>query len=80
MTNREASIRCVGSSFLQVLIPVIGVTAEATGRFTPDFGISVLTLSDGGSIDDGGQIKIKPPGDHIIRIIVANSGSVTGSS
>ena len=79
MTNRKTAFAVLAVLCLQVLIPVIGVTAETTGRSTPDFGISVLTLSDGGSIDDAGQIKLAP-GDHIIRIIVANSGSVTGSA
>ena len=56
MTNRKTAFAVLAVLCLQVLIPVIGVTAETTGRSTPDFGISVLTLSDGGSIDDGGQI------------------------
>ena len=65
MTNRKTAFAVLAVLCLQVLIPVIGVTAETTGRSTPDFGISVLTLSDGGSIDDGGQIKLAP-GDPII--------------
>ena len=43
------------------------------GRNSPDFNVSVMTFSSGGSIDDAGQIKLAP-GDHILRVVVTNNG------
>ena len=63
--------------FLQVLIPVVPVDAATSGRTTPDFHVSVMTFSAGGSIDDSGEIKLAP-GDHVIRLIVSNQGPVSG--
>ena len=79
MTNRKTAFAVLSVLLLQALVPVIGVNAETSGRTTPDFSVPILTLSGGGSVDDGGQITLAP-GEHIIRIVVANNGPVTGSA
>ena len=58
---------------LQAIVPILSANADTEGRTTPDFNVSILTLSDGGSVDNGGEYVVAP-GDHIIRIVVSNEG------
>ena len=79
MTNRTTALGVLIILMLQAIVPILSVNADTEGRTTPDFAVSVLTLSDGGSVDNGGQYVIAP-GEHIIRIVVSNEGTVTGSA
>ena len=76
MSNRKMAISILLVLLLQVTVPMIPVDATS-GRSSPDFSVSVMTLSSGGSIDDSGEYKLAP-GDHIIRIVVANQGTAQG--
>ena len=78
MSNRKIAVNLLTLLLVQVVVPIIPADA-ATGRTTPDFRVSVLTLSSGGSIDDAGSNTLAP-GDHIIRIVVANDGVAAGSA
>ncbi|HIF45860.1 MAG TPA: hypothetical protein EYQ73_03575 [Candidatus Poseidoniales archaeon] len=76
MRERNLAIGLILVLFLQAVVPVIPASATM-GRTTPDFTVSVMTLSAGGSIDDAGQIKLAP-GNHVIRVVVENQGPVAG--
>jgi len=78
MSNRRVAISILLLLLVQVTVPIIPADATS-GRTTPDFSVSVMTLSSGGSIDDAGQIKLAP-GDHIIRIVVSNDGLAAGTA
>ena len=66
MSNRKVAFSMLLLLLVQVVVPIIPADATS-GRTTPDFNVSVMTFSSGGSIDDAGQIKLAP-GDHIIVI------------
>jgi len=76
MSNRKMAISILLVLLLQVAVPMMPVDATS-GRSNPDFSVSVMTLSSGGSIDDSGEYKLAP-GDHIIRIVVSNQGPAPG--
>ena len=78
MSNRKVAFSMLLLLFVQVVVPIIPVDATS-GRSTPDFNVSVMTFSSGGSIDDAGQIKLAP-GDHILRVVVTNNGGGAGSA
>ena len=78
MHERRLAFGLIMVMMIQILVPVIPVDATM-GRTTPDFTVSVMTLSAGGSIDDGID-KILAPGDHIVRIVVSNQGPVDGTA
>lgn len=78
MSNRKVAFTLLALLLVQVAVPFIPADA-ASGRATPDFRVSVMTLSSGGSIDEAGQVKIAP-GDHIIRIVVSNIGAGAGTA
>ena len=77
MSSRKVAVSILLVLLLQVTVPMIPVDATS-GRTNPDFSVSVMTLSSGGSVDESGQYKLAP-GEHIIRIVVSNQGSVAGS-
>ena len=78
MSNRKVAFSMLLLLLVQVIVPVIPADATS-GRTTPDFNVSVMTFSSGGSIDDAGIIKIAP-GDHIVRVVVTNNGAGAGSA
>ena len=78
MSNRKVAFSILIVLLLQVSVPMIPVDATS-GRSTPDFTVSVMTLSSGGSIDDAGQYKLAP-GDHIVRMVVSNNGLADGTA
>tara|TARA_B100002052_G_scaffold80887_1_gene74092 strand:- start:8405 stop:13417 length:5013 start_codon:yes stop_codon:yes gene_type:complete len=78
MSSRKVAFSMLLLLLVQVIVPIIPADAT-TGRTSPDFNVSVLTLSSGGSIDEAGQIKLSP-GDHIIRVVVSNDGPAAGSA
>ena len=78
MSNRKVAFSMLLLLLVQVTVPVIPADATS-GRTTPDFNVSVMTFSSGGSIDDAGIIKIAP-GDHIVRVVVTNNGAGAGSA
>ena len=77
MSSRKVAVSILLVLILQVTVPMIPVDATS-GRANPDFSVSVMTLSSGGSVDESGEYKLAP-GDHIIRIVVSNQGSAAGS-
>ena len=77
MSSRKVAVSILLVLVLQVTVPMIPVDATS-GRSSPDFSVSVMTLSSGGSVDESGQYKLAP-GDHIVRIVVSNQGSLAGS-
>ena len=68
MSSRKVAFSMLLLLLVQVIVPIIPADAT-TGRTSPDFNVSVLTLSSGGSIDEAGQIKLSP-GDHIILSLI----------
>ena len=78
MSNRKIAVTLLTLLLVQVVVPIIPADA-ASGRTTPDFRVSVLTLSSGGSIDDAG-VNTLAPGDHVIRVVVTNIGAAAGSA
>lgn len=78
MHERRLAFGLIMVMMIQIIVPVIPVDATM-GRTTPDFTVSVMTLSAGGSIDDGID-TILAPGDHVIRIVVTNQGPVDGTA
>lgn len=78
MSNRKVAFSILIVLLLQVSVPMIPVDATS-GRSTPDFTVSVMTLSSGGSIDDAGQYKLAP-GNHIVRMVVSNNGLTDGAA
>ena len=78
MSNRKVAIALLALLFVQVAVPIIPVDA-ASGRTSPDFRVSVMTLSSGGSIDVAGEIEIAP-GAHILRVVVSNIGAGAGTA
>lgn len=78
MSNRKVAFSMLLLLLVQVVVPIIPADATS-GRSSPDFNVSVMTFSSGGSIDDAGQIKLAP-GDHILRVVVTNNGAGAGSA
>lgn len=76
MSERKIAFTMLAILLLQVSVPIIPADATS-GRTTPDFSVSALTFSAGGSIDDGGEIIIGPH-THTVRIVVANIGVASG--
>ena len=76
MREHRGAIALLLILMVQVFVPIFPVDATS-GRTTPDFTVSVMTLSAGGSIDDGGDI-ILGDGLHVLRIVVTNQGSASG--
>ena len=76
MREHRGAIALLLILMVQAFVPIIPVDATS-GRTTPDFTVSVMTLSAGGSIDDGGDI-ILGDGLHVLRIVVTNQGSASG--
>ena len=66
MSSRKIAITLLTLLLVQVVVPIMPADA-ASGRTTPDFRVSVMTLSSGGSIDVAGENTLAP-GDHIIRL------------
>jgi len=79
VTNRKTAFSVLLILMLQAIVPILSANADTEGRTTPDFNVSILTLSDGGSVDNGGEYVVAP-GNHIIRIVVSNEGLVAGSA
>ena len=81
---RASSIGLVALLLLTLMVPMATPAAEATsGRAGPDFSVSSLTLDNHGSVhlNDAGIISIvAAPGDHTVRIEVANVGTLAGSA
>ena len=81
---RASSIGLVALLLLTLMVPMATPAAEATsGRAGPDFSVSSLTLDNHGSVqlNDAGIIAIvAAPGDHTVRIEVANVGTLAGSA
>ena len=59
MSNRKVAFTLLALLLVQVAVPFIPADA-ASGRTTPDFRVSVMTLSSGGSIDQAGQVEVAP--------------------
>ena len=82
--SRAASLGLVALLLITLAGPMATPAAEATsGRAGPDFSVSGLTLDNGGSVqvNEGGLIGIvAAPGDHTVRIEVANVGTLAGSA
>ena len=57
MSNRKVAFSMLLLLLVQVVVPIIPADATS-GRSSPDFNVSVMTFSSGGSIDDAGQIKL----------------------
>ena len=84
MAARASSIGLVALLLLTLMVPMATPAAEATsGRAGPDFSVSGLTLDNHGSIqlNEAGLITfVAAPGDHTVRIAVANVGTLAGSA
>ena len=78
MSNRKVAFSVLLLLVMQVTLPIIPADATS-GRTTPDFTVSVMTLSSGGSVENSGEYKLAP-GDHIVRIVVGNNGQVAGTA
>ena len=82
--SRAASLGLVALLLITLAVPMATPAAEATsGRAGPDFSVTGLTLDNHGSvqINEGGLITIvAAPGDHTVRIEVANVGTIAGSA
>ena len=82
--GRASSIGLVALLLLTLVTPLATPAAEATsGRAGPDFSVTALTLDNHGSVlvDDAGLITVvAAPGDHTVRIEVANVGTLAGSA
>ncbi len=82
--GRASSIGLVALLLLTLATPLATPAAEATsGRAGPDFSVTALTLDNHGSVlvDDAGLISVvAAPGDHTVRIEVANVGTLAGSA
>ena len=82
--SRAASLGLVALLLITLAGPMATPAAEATsGRAGPDFSVSGLTLDNGGSVqvNEGGLIGIvAAPGDHTVRIEVANVGTLAGTA
>ena len=78
MSNRKIAVAILALLFVQVAVPIIPADATS-GRNSPDFRVSVMTLSSGGSIESAGEYELAP-GDHIIRIVVTNIGAAAGTA
>ena len=82
--GRASSIGLVALLLLTLATPLATPAAEATsGRAGPDFSVTALTLDNHGSVlvDDAGLITVvAAPGDHTVRIEVANVGTLAGSA
>ena len=63
---------------LQAIVPLMPADA-AEGRSTPDFLVTQLEFSVGGSIEVGGEITIAS-GMHVLRVEVTNQGPVPDSA
>lgn len=60
--------------------PLIGSSgAQTSGRAAPDFGVTLLTFSGAGSIDRGVGIYLEPA-EHDVRVVVRNTGDLSGSA
>ena len=81
---RAASLGLVALLLITLAVPMATPAAEATsGRAGPDFSVTGLTLDNHGSvqINDAGLITIvAAPGDHTVRIEVANVGTIAGTA
>lgn len=82
--GRASSIGLVALLLFTLATPLATPAAEATsGRAGPDFSVTALTLDNHGSVlvDDAGLISVvAAPGDHTVRIEVANVGTLAGSA
>ena len=82
--GRASSIGLVALLLLTVAAPLTTPTVEATsGRAGPDFSVTYLTLDNHGSVEvnEAGLLTtIAAPGDHTVRIEVANVGTLAGSA
>lgn len=78
MSDRKIVFLMLAVLVLQVTLPVIPADA-ASGRSNPDFSVAALTFSEGGSIEEAGEIIIAP-GAHKIRVVVANIGAASGTA
>ena len=82
--SRAASLGLVALLLITLAVPMATPAAEATsGRAGPDFSVTGLTLDNHGSvqINEAGLFTIvAAPGDHTVRIEVANVGTIAGSA
>ena len=78
MSERKVAFAILAILVLQVSVPILPVDATS-GRTTPDFSVTALTFSSGGSIDDAGQ-NILAPTTHTVRIVVQNIGVASGTA
>lgn len=78
MSDRKVAFAILAILVLQVSIPILPADA-ASGRTTPDFSVTALTFSAGGSVDDGGE-NILAPSTHTVRVVVQNIGVVAGTA
>ena len=77
MSSRRIAATILAILLVQVAVPL--VPADATsGRSSPDFYISVMTLSSGGSVDESGSVTLAPD-EHVLRIVVNNGGMASAS-
>ena len=68
-----------GLMLLVLLMPSLAPLTSATdgARTNPDFSVQSVTLDGAGSIYDGVDLILEPD-QHIIRVVVANTGSAAG--
>ena len=78
MSERKLAFTMLAILVFQVSMPILPVDATS-GRTTPDFSVSALTFSAGGSIDDAGE-NILAPSLHTVRIVVENIGVAAGTA
>ena len=78
MSERKVAFAILAILLLQVSVPILPVDATS-GRTTPDFSVTALTFSAGGSIDDGGE-NILAPSTHTVRVVVQNMGVAAGTA
>ena len=78
MSERKVAFAILAILVLQISVPILPVDATS-GRTTPDFSVTALTFSSGGSIDDGGE-NILAPSTHTVRIVVQNIGVAAGTA
>ena len=77
MSSRRIAATMLAILLVQVAVPLVPVDATS-GRSSPDFYISVMTLSSGGSVDESGSVTLAPD-EHVLRIVVNNGGMASAS-
>ena len=78
-SRTNISTLLVGLMLFVLLTPSLAPLTSATdgARADPDFSVQSLTLDGAGSVWDGVDLILEPD-QHVVRIVVTNTGSASG--